>query len=338
MKRVSIRDIANKAGVVPSTVSFVLNGKAKKMRISDKLAEKIRTIAEETGYTPHRAAVSLRTGKTNILGLIVEDISNVFFASLAKTIEDEAYASGYRVVYCSTENDPLKGKDLLKMLLNQQVEGFLITPTPGMEADIEKLRQTGKPVVLMDRFFEGTKIPHVLVDNYNGVKMAIEHLYSQGYRNIGFVTVGIDQIQMNERLRGYTETLEMLNLPLKKNNVLTLNYNRKDTDAVPAIKAWLQRKNHPDAVLFATNYLGIAGLEAIRSLEYAIPEDLAMICFDDHDIFRYYTPSVTTISQPIEEIAREAVQLLLDSINNTEVDTKELSILKTPALITREST
>ena len=87
MKKVSIRDIAKKAGVVPSTVSFVLNGKAKEMRISESLAEKIRNIADETGYTPHRAAVSLRTGKTHILGLIVEDISNVFFAGLARTIE-----------------------------------------------------------------------------------------------------------------------------------------------------------------------------------------------------------------------------------------------------------
>src|SRR5919112_3360214 len=105
MKRVSIKDIAKQVGVVPSTVSFVLNGKAKEMRISDELAEKIKAVVKEKGYQPNHTAVSLRTGRTKILGLIVEDISNVFFATLAKIIEDEVYAMGYKILYCSTENN-----------------------------------------------------------------------------------------------------------------------------------------------------------------------------------------------------------------------------------------
>lgn len=337
MKKVSIRDIAKKAGVVPSTVSFVLNGKAKEMRISESLAEKIRNIADETGYTPHRAAVSLRTGKTHILGLIVEDISNVFFAGLARTIEEEAYQSGYRMVYCSTANDPVKGKELLKMLIDQQVDGFLITPSAGMEEDLEKLQNAGKPVVLMDRYFEGSRLPRVLVDNYQGVKMAVEHFILKGYKNIGFVTVDLQQIQMQERLRGYEETLQNSGLKINKENILTLNYNRKGSEAVQDITAWLKKSNHPDAILFATNYLGISGLEAIRNLGLKIPDDVAVICFDDHDLFRYYSPAITIIDQPVEKIARNAVKILLGNIKKKKNSEEISSILEAPVLIERAS-
>src|SRR5258707_10245946 len=116
MKRVSLKDIAKLAGVSPSTVSFVLNGKAKQMRISKALAEKITEIAKKEGYHPNQVAVSLRTGKSQLLGLIVESISGNFFASLAKIIEEEAETFGYKVVYCSTENNAAKGRELIKML------------------------------------------------------------------------------------------------------------------------------------------------------------------------------------------------------------------------------
>src|SRR5688572_11870279 len=164
MKKVSIKDIARQAGVVPSTVSFVLNGKAKEMRISHDLAEKIKALAKEANYQPNYTAVSLRTGRTKILGLIVEDISNVFFATLAKTIEDEAYALGYKIVYCSTENNDAKGSELIRMLSNQQVDGYLITPCQGMAEEVQMLLKQNRPVVLMDRYFSDIDVPYVLVD------------------------------------------------------------------------------------------------------------------------------------------------------------------------------
>src|SRR5688500_556217 len=123
MKKVSIKDIARMAGVAPSTVSFVLNGKAKAMRISDSLAEKVVAVAEEQGYRPNQLAVSLRTGKSKILGLVVESISGHFFGSLAKVIEEEAEHYGYRVVYCSTDNNSKKGHELIRMLSMRQVDG-----------------------------------------------------------------------------------------------------------------------------------------------------------------------------------------------------------------------
>lgn len=336
MKRVSIRDIAKQAGVVPSTVSFVLNGKAKQMRISDKVAEKIKIIAEQTGYTPHHTAVSLRTGKSNIIGLIVEDISNVFFATLARTIEEEAYAAGYKIVYCSSENKDVKGRELIRMLINQQVDGFLITPTPGMESDINAMIGKSRPLVLMDRYFSGTELPYILVDNYGGVKKGMQHLIKRGHTRIGFVTVDLEQVQMKERLKGYRDALQEHDLDYEDKYLLTLDYNRKEDTAVNMISGFIKKHPDLDSLFFATNYLGIYGLESLKSLRKKIPEDIAVICFDDHDIFRLYSPAITIVEQPIADIGRTAVQLLLKQFNKTS-DAADMQLLRKAKLVERES-
>jgi LacI family transcriptional regulator len=336
MKRVSIKDIAKQVGVVPSTVSFVLNGKAKEMRISDELAERIKLVVKETGYQPNHTAVSLRTGRTKILGLIVEDISNVFFATLAKTIEDEAYALGYKIVYCSTENDDEKGNELIKMLSNQQVDGFLITPCQGMADEVRKLVDHKKPVVLMDRYFNDINVPYVLVNNGAGVAQGMQHLVEKGYKKIAFVTVDLQQIQMVEREHAYIECLEKYNL--HDELILKLPYTIKPETAIQEISAFIKNNPDLDAVFFATNYLGVYGLESIKNLNLSIPDELAVICFDDHDIFRLFTPGITIIKQPINHIALTAIQLLMKQFDKQELSAEELHIFKKPELIIRAST
>ena len=336
MKTVSIKDIAREAGVAPSTVSSVLNGKAKQARISSKVAELVKTLAKEMGYQPNHTAVSLRTGKTHILGLIVEDISNVFFARLAKSIEDEAYQAGYKIVYCSTENNGEKGCELIRMLHYRQVDGFLITPSKGMEQEISNILAFGKPVVLMDRYFPDLPVPATLVDNYSGVKQGIEHLVEKGYKRIAFVTVDLDQVQMLERTRAYQETLRLHGLPVTAEQVLQLPYTSKPEAFVESISAFLHANPSIDAVFFATNYLGIYGLESIKKLGLFIPKDLAVVCFDDHDIFRLFTPAITIVEQPVQAIAEAAMQLLMQQF--TQSLTAESPILKSTRLIVREST
>lgn len=170
MKKVSLKEIAGLAGVSASTVSLILNGKAREMRISSALEKKVTSLARKSGYHPNQLAISLRTGKSQILGLIVESISGHFFAALAKVIEDEAERHGYRVLYCSTENDPVKGAELLRMLTQRKVDGFLITPTKGMEQEVAKLFEEKQPMVLIDSYFPGLKVPSVMVDNYEGIQ------------------------------------------------------------------------------------------------------------------------------------------------------------------------
>lgn len=337
MKNVSIKDIAKMAGVNPSTVSLVLNGKAKQMRISDPLAQRIQSLAKQVGYQPNHIAVSLRKGSSKILGLIVEDISNVFFATLAKVIEDEVEKKGFRVVYCSTENNSEKGNELVNMLFQRQVDGYLITPTTGMEKNIQQLVTQKKPVVLIDRFFPEMEVPHVVVDNYKGTKNAMEYMLNKGYKKIAWITVDLPLVQMLERERAYVDTLEQYNIEVHQHLICKLTYEEVNGKTASKITSFLQENPEIEAIFFATNYLGICGLESIKELNIQIPEELAVICFDDHDVFRFFSPGITTVKQPIAGLAKTAIDFLLQQIENKEIETLDFKAVLETKLIERGS-
>lgn len=314
MKRVSLKDVAKKAGVAPSTVSLVLNGKAKQRRISDALAARIESVAKAAGYQPHPVAVNLRTGQSRILGLIVESISGSFFASLARTIEEEAENHGYKVLYCSTENNPQKGGELIQMMLKQQVDGYLITPAPGMEKDVHQLLLNRQPLVLMDSYFEALDTPYVLVDNYKGMRTCVDHLLEKGYRRIGFVTADIDLVQLRQREQAYHDACAEYGIPAGQQQVLSVKYNTPQPAIIQQISTFVRKHRQMDALLFSTNYLGVAGLESIDRLGLRIPGDLAVVCFDDHDVFRLYPPGISAFEQPIARIAKAAISLLINQL------------------------
>lgn len=325
-------------GVSPSTVSFVLNGKAKKMRISEAKANKILEIASREGYQPNQAAVSLRTGKSNLLGLVVESISGNFFASLAKVIEDEAALFGYRVVYCSTENNADKGQELIKMLSQRQVDGYIITPTIGMENDIRALVSLKRPVVLMDSYLPGENVPYVLVDNYGAVAAGMEHLIDKGYRRIGFITVDLDLIQLEQRIKAYRECLKKHSITPDESLILKLGYWYNAAEAISSISTFIRNTPDLDVLFFATNYLGLLGLESLQQLNVRLPDDLGMISFDDHDVFRLFPSGITSIRQPVEEIAKTAVHLLMEQMGKVNMVNRKTQVELPASLLERGTT
>lgn len=314
------------AGVAPSTVSFVLNGKGKQMRIRDEVATRIMQVAEKSGYEPHRMAVNLRTGQSKTLGLIVESISGSFFASLAKTIETEAERRGYNVVYCSTENNAQKGGEMIRMLGRQMVDGYLITPAPGMEKEIQQLVTQHKPVVLMDSYFPAIKTPYVLINNFDGVQQGMKHLIGKGLTKIAFVMVDVKLIQIEERLRGYTTALKDHKIPVRKKYILQLQYHRQREDSLNELQEFIEANPELEAIFFSTNYLGILGLEVIARMDLKMPDDIAVLCFDDHDIFRLYPPGISVIEQPIEGIAKTAIDLLMHQLDKNSGPMKKTAI------------
>lgn len=319
MKGISIKDIAKQAGVSPTTVSFVLNGKAKEKRISDQVSKKILKIANKLKYKPNQLARGLRTGKTKTLGLIVEDIANNFWANVAKVVEDEADKHGYKVLYGSTEDNSEKAKGLLEVLKYRQVDGYIITPTKNMEKEIELLKMVRKPVVLMDRYLPNVDSHYVVVDNYQGAFDATAHMVAQGYKKIGIITTTSDQVQMKQRMDGFVAALKKHGIPFNKNIVKKLPFEMDRAGHTQEITKYL-KSTKVDAIFFATNYLGIYGIESIRSLGLRIGPDVGMVSFDDHDLFRLHSPSITCVSQPIGEIGRQIVNVLmkeLDQASNT---------------------
>ena len=331
-KVLSIIDIAKQLNISQSTVSFILNGKSKEKRISDETTQKVLKFIEEVGYKPNLLARSLRTGKTNIIGLMVENISNPFFGNLANLIEENAYKNGYKILYCSTENDPAKARELIEMFKDRHIDGYIITPTEGIKDDIDKLVNGGAPVILFDRFFEGANNGYVVLDNFQSTYNAVKHLIDQGFSQIGFVTINSLQSQMLARLHGYEKALDDHNL---HQYVKEISYRMPDKNVVDHIVDFLGRKKKMDAIIFATNYLGINGLKAIKQMQLIIPSDIAVISFDDNPTFELHTPSITAIQQPIEAMSVQLINILLDMLASKNIINHKVTLPGT--LVVRES-
>lgn len=335
MKKITIKDIANEAGVSISTVSFVINDKGEKMGISATVIKKVQDIAEKLHYRPSMIATSLRTGKTRSIGLIVEDISNQFFSDLARIIEDEAKSIGYRVFYCSTGNDDERSEELINSLLQANVDGFIITPTNKLEKSIERLLKLKKPVVLVDRYFPGQKVSHVVMDNYEGAHSATQFLIKKGRKNIAVVNNEAGMIQMQSREEGYRDAMKEEGI-YDESLVLHLNYHSSEESRIADILSFFKKRPKIDAVLFLANYMGLAGLQAFREMGLRIPEDLSVISFDDHDSFRLHSPTITVVAQPIKEIAEKTIKLLMDQMTNEESFVID-KVLEKGKLVIRES-
>ncbi|MGF7074710.1 LacI family DNA-binding transcriptional regulator [Mucilaginibacter sp. 3215] len=334
-KKISIKDIAKLTDTSITTVSFVLNGKG---RISKEISKKILDAAQKNGYEPNRMAVGLRTGVSKVIGLIVESIGGPFFGEMAKVIEEEAEKDGYRIIYCSTNNNLQKGKDMIRMLSQQLVDGYIITPMKGLEKDIQNLVDNEKPVVLIDGYFPGTSIPHVLVDNYAGAYNAVDCFVRSGYKNIGMVTADLGLIQLNDRSLGYKAALKDNNLKESSKMVLKVPFDMDKNEGIEAVKAFIEKQKQMDAVFFTTNYLGTMGLQAIKDLKLSIPDDLAVISFDDNEVFSLYPPGITTIQQPTYDIAKSAIDILMAQINTHKLDASKIDLKIPSKLIERGST
>jgi LacI family transcriptional regulator len=336
MKNISIKDIALEVGVSTTTVSFVLNGKAKEKRISDDLNDRILKAAARLNYRPNQVARGLRTGQTHTIGLIVEDIANPFFAHLARFVESEADRAGYTVMFCSTENNDEKATNLLYILRHRQMDGFIIIPTPGLKKEIQSLVEENKPVVLVDRYFPDLDTSYVTVDNFKGALGGVNLLIAKGYKKIGLVTLDSMQVQMMERERGFTAAMEKTRRNSGPELILRISYDLSYEETVKTISSFLQKDKGMDGLFFTTNYLGVAGLEAIRNIGKKIPKEIGMVCFDDSDLFRLGSPAISVVAQPIREIGEKAVDLILDMLKNRTA--KPQHIIIEPLIIEREST
>ncbi|WDF54420.1 LacI family DNA-binding transcriptional regulator [Mucilaginibacter sp. KACC 22063] len=332
-KKISIKDIAKLTNTSITTVSFVLNGKG---RTSKELSQKILEVAAENGYEPNRMAVGLRTGESKVIGLLVENIGGPFFGEVAKVIEEEAERRGYGIIYCSTNNSIQKGKDVIKMLSNQLVDGYIITPLKGLEKEVQDIVTTGRPVVLIDGYFPDLDIPHVLVDNMGSVYQGVDTLIKGGYSKIGFVTIDFDLVQLQDRLRGYKEALSDAKIKFDKKRVLTLPALKGKDEQLAAIKKFLNETGL-DAIFFATNYLGIMGLQCFKELSISVPEDIAVVTFDDDEIFNLYPPGITTVQQPVQEIAKSAVDILMAQLEDRELNLEQVNLQIPSKIIERAS-
>lgn len=334
-KTVSIKTIAAHLSISVTTVSFVLNGKAKEKHISKELTQKVLDYAKEVNYKPNQIAQSLRTGKSNILVFMVEDISNSFFSKLARTIEDIAYEKGYKVIFCSNENDDQKSIELISLFKFRQVDGFIIVPSPGIRETIKELIEENIPVVLLDRYFTDLECNSVVINNEEASFNATAHLIENKFKNIGFITTDSDQTQMQARLGGYQKAIADFKL---EPHVLKIPYiETSDDRSKTFIRSFLKESENLDAVFFATNYLAQTGLEVFVEDAPHLIHELGIITFDDNELFKIYSPSITAVAQPLFDISTELMKLLLPLLKRKDVKEATKNILLSAELKIRNS-
>ncbi|MVT08800.1 LacI family DNA-binding transcriptional regulator [Chitinophaga tropicalis] len=333
-KKLSIKDIAEQLNVSKTTVSFVLNGKASENGVSQAMQRKVLSYIEKVGYRPNKMAQGLRTGKSKTIGMMVEDISDTFFSTIARKFEEILTTKGYKIIYGSTENNTDVTKELIRVFRNHQVDGYIIAPPPGIEEDIKALIEDGVPVIIFDRPLTELDVDSVLVDNYRGAYKATQHLLANGYKNIVMVTLLSEQTQMRERERGYRQCVEEAG---GKPAILKIRYHEKKEKAIADIEQYLKNNRKTDAVFFATNYLAENGLEAIANCKLAIADRIGVVVFDDSNWFRLFKPSITAISQPIEAICTEVTNLLMERLEQKKEIAPKAIVLPTNMIIRNSS-
>jgi len=315
-KRVSIKDIAEKVGVSTALVSYVLNGKEREARVGEEVASKVRKVAAEMNYQPNLIARGLKFGRTNTIGLIVADISNPFFAMLARNIELEAQKNGYTVLFGSSDEQLDKSQNLINTFLNRQVDGLIITPVAGSQSQIEELKAKGVRFVLMDRGFKDVETNVVVTDNHEAMYSAVKLLTENGFRKIGIIAYDTPLTHMQDRVSGYKDALKDAGIRFRSEwlkKVPYLHYKEGVAKAVTQVLAG--GGDSIDALVFATNSISVQALKVIHARGIRVPDDLRIISFDESDTFEFFYSTVTYIKQNLNEISKKAVQLLIKNIN-----------------------
>ncbi|MEJ7766637.1 MAG: substrate-binding domain-containing protein [Chitinophagaceae bacterium] len=337
-KKISLKDIAKKVGVSTALVSYVLNNQ-KEGRISKIVAQKIRDTAKELNYSTNQIAKSLKTNKTYTIGLIVSDISNPFSSSLARIIEDEAAKSDYTVIFGSSDENAERSFKLINVLLDRQVDGFIIAFAADSEQQINYLQGMEIPFVLIDRYFPGMNVSHVAINNYRAAYMAVKHLIDNGNKRIGMVTYKSTLVNLLDRKKGYIGALSDHNLLIEEDWIKEVGIGNNQEEIETAFDQLLSSPGKVEAVLFGSNILSTHGLKYINKHHIKVPDDLAIVSFDQSDASSLFYAPLTHIKQPLEEMGQLVTNILLQvfdknrEITQVNMDTDLIigqSSLRTP--------
>ena len=334
-KKITSKDIAKALGISRTVVSFVLNGKSEEMRISKELTKKVLDYMEASNYQPNYMAQSLKTGKTFTIGLIVADIANPFFAKMAREVEQEVSKKGYSVIFCSSDENKKNFNFQLENLKNRQVDGLLLTPPINSTKILTSLISQKIPFVIIDRIFENLNANSVIINNHKSAYDATKRLINNKRMNVALINVNNELITMNQRTKGYVDALTDCGIKVNPELIKQLKFSNVTEDVNEAIAEVI--KNNADAILFTTNKLGVTGIQAISNLKKRIPDDIAVISFDDTDAYAVAKTPITAIKQPLELMSKEAVRILIKLIENAEENVAPEQVVLDTNFIIRES-
>ncbi len=329
----SLQEVAQRAKVSIATVSRVLNK-------SDKVVPETRAVVQqalrELGYRPSRVARRLRMkdGRAHLVGLIIPDIQNPFYAEIARGVEDAAYAAEYALLLCNSDENPEKERFYLNVMLSESVDGIVLPPFDDTDAAVIEIAATGMPVVCVDRSMAKLKTDLVEVDNHRGAFEAVSHLLAKGHEHIGLIE-GRSQVSTSrERRRGYLDALAEREIAVRKDLMRAGDF-KQDSGRILANELLALRKP-PTALFVCNNLMTVGALATIHQRGLRVPQDVAIVGFDDLPWAEALDPPLTVVRQPAYEVGREAMELLLKRI--MDPDRAPVTVRLLPEMVTRSST
>lgn len=330
----TIYDVAKAAGVSIATVSKVINNTG---NMRDTTRERVKQAIIELNYQPNMVASALTGKGTETIGLLVPDISNPFFAEMARTIEDRAHEVGMSVIICSTDTDAEKEKKYIDLLKRKQVDGLIIAATIQDIELLEDLKEGTIPIVMLTQDDVGLGLTSVSVDDFKGGFDATHYLINSGHKNIAIIAEYANSSRM--RIYGYRDAHEEENLPIDEQNIYRTTARIENGRKV--MLEMVKNKKVPTAIFACNDLIAIGVIQGAKEAGLRIPKDLSVIGFDDTILAEIVAPRLTTVSQPIADMGKKTVDLIIEKIDrqkeDTSVEEKE-RILFNPTMIMRDST
>ena len=326
---ITIKDIAKKAGVSYATVSRAISNK---YGVKSETREKVEAVARQLGYTPNGIARGLVNKQTHTIGLIIPDINNPFFPMVVRGIEEVVQKHGYSIFLCNSDYDSQRERHYLSLLAEKRVDGIILMPG-GEQQNQEAANTSGVPMVYVCReFFEAEK-SFVVIDDERGGFLATRHLIEQGYESIGFIGSTNQASATGARFRGYQLAFEKFGIPLNKDYIIAGEFKWEVDHRI--ITEMITQKKVPRSIFAENDFMALGIIQRIQETGLKIPEDIAIVGFDDILFANFPGISLTTIRQPKYEMGKIAAKILMDQIINKCHDPKRIII--EPELVIRKS-
>jgi LacI family transcriptional regulator len=327
----TVADVAKKAGVSVPTAARVLSGRG---YAAERTRQIVLEAAKDLGYVPNRVARSLRTRQTNMIGLLIGDVENMFYSAIAKNVESVAKDAGYHVVLCNSNDDPETEREYLDLLEGIRVDALIVAPTSKNRRHLRRLHESGTIIIQIDRQVEGLAADAILVDNETGAANAVTHLVEAGHTRIGIVTGELSATTAQQRLAGYKRALKEHRISVRTELVKASSFHREHAieDATELIRA----RPAPTAVFAANNILAEGCLVALQQEGLRVPRDVSLVAFDDMPWMSIVEPGMTTVRQPIADMARGAAELVLRRLREGRQDEPSTMVFRTQ-LVQRRS-
>ena len=321
MKYITLKMVAEKAGVSVNTASRAINNKPD---ISKETKKRILKVAQELGYVRNDTAVALRTKKTGTIGVVIADNRNPFYAEVLNGIEEAAREKNYHIILANTQRDYKKEEEAINLLLAKRVDGLLITPVQDRDDDIKNLIEANIPFVIVGRDFKNIEVDAIYNDEVKGGFLATEYLIKKGHKRIALINGFLHKSPARGRLGGYKKALKEYGMPFDDALVSVGDIDVKD--GYERTKQLFEQGLNFTAIFAYNDMMAFGAMQAIKGKDLRIPEDIGLVGYDDIPFSSLISPSLTTIRLKKQELGAESVKLLLSRINGNRKMTKKVML------------